>query len=100
MNQLNWTHFYVRHIPLNFSQIRQIPLILKRPFFGVYLSITNGIVSSKLYDKWNGFNFETVDFQFLGGEVPRSTSYVVYISELCFARVCFNLGDFSKRHQF
>ena len=45
------------------------------PFLDLNLSITNGIVSSKIYDKWDDFNFEIVNFQFLDGDVPRSTSY-------------------------
>ena len=46
------------------------------------LSIRNGIVSSKIYDKRNDFNFEIVNFPFLDGDVPRSPSYGVYISQL------------------
>ena len=44
------------------------------PFLDLKLSITNGIVSSKIYDKWDDFNFEIVNFQFLDGDVPRSPS--------------------------
>ena len=52
------------------------------------LSITNGIVSSKIYDKPDDFNFEIVNFRFLDGDVPRSPSYGVYIFQLIrFARV-------------
>ena len=35
------------------------------PFWDLNLSITNGIVSSKIYDKRDDFNFEIVNFQFL-----------------------------------
>ena len=35
------------------------------PFLDLYLSITNSIVSSKIYDKRDGFNFEIVNFHFL-----------------------------------
>ena len=35
------------------------------PFLDLNLSITNGIVSSKIYDKRNDFNFEIVYFPFL-----------------------------------
>ena len=35
------------------------------PFLDLNLSITNGIVSSKIYDKWDDFNFEIVNFHFL-----------------------------------
>ena len=65
------------------------------------MSITNGIVSSKIYDKRNNFNFEIVTFPFLDGDVPRSPSYGVYISQLiCFARVCSNVDDFNNRNLF
>ena len=46
------------------------------------LSITNDIVTSKIYDKRDYFNFETVNFPFLDGDVPRFTSHGVYISWL------------------
>ena len=63
------------------------------------LSITNGIVSSKTYDKGGDFNFEIVNFRFLDEEVPRSPSYGVYISQLIrFARVCSNVDDFNNRN--
>ena len=52
------------------------------PFLDFNLSITNGMVSSKIYDKRDDFNFEIVNFPFLDGDVPRSPSYGVYISQL------------------
>ena len=58
------------------------------PFLDLNLSITNGIVSSKIYDKRDDFNSEIVNFPFLDGDVPCSPSYGVYISQLIrFARV-------------
>ena len=47
------------------------------PFLDLNLSITNGIVSSKIYDKRDDFNFEIVNFPFLDGDVRRSPSYSV-----------------------
>ena len=35
------------------------------PFLDLNLSITNGIVSSKMYDKRDDFNFEIVNYHFL-----------------------------------
>ena len=65
------------------------------------LSLTNGIVSSKIYDKRDDFNFEIVNFPFLDGDVPCSPSYGVYISQLiCFARVFSNVDDFNNRNLF
>ena len=65
------------------------------------LSITSGIVSSKIYDKQDGFNFEIENFPFLDGDAPRSHSYGVYISQLIrFVRVCSNVDDFNNRNLF
>ena len=62
------------------------------PFLDLNLSITNGIFFSKIYDKRVDFNFEIVNFPFLDGDVPRSPSYGVYISQLNrFTRVCSNM---------
>ena len=52
------------------------------PFLDLNLSITNGIVSFKIYEKRDDFNFEIVNFPFLDGDVPRSPSYGVYIVHL------------------
>ena len=47
------------------------------------------------------FNFEILKFPFLDGDVSRSPSYDVYISQLIrFARVCSNIEDFNKRNLF
>ena len=71
------------------------------PFLDLTLSITNVIVSSKIYDKRDDFNFETVNFPFLDGDVPRSPSYGVYIPQLIrFASVCSNVDDFNNRNLF
>ena len=65
------------------------------------MSITNGIVSTKTDDKRDDFNFEMVNFPFLDGKIPRSSSYGVYISQLIrFARVCSHVDDFNNRNKF
>ena len=43
------------------------------------LSISNGFVSSKIYDKRDDFDFDIVNFPFLDGDVPRRPSDGVYI---------------------
>ena len=48
----------------------------------LHLSISNDIVSTKIYDKRADFDFEIVNFPFLDDDVPHSTSYGVYISQL------------------
>ena len=70
------------------------------PFLDLHLSISNGFVSSKIYDKGDDFDLEIVNFPFLDGDVPRSTSYGVYISQLIrFARVSSHVVDFNARNK-
>ena len=52
--------WYVRYITLNFSSSDT-----EAPFLDLNLSITNGIVSSKIYDKRDDFNFELYSSPFL-----------------------------------
>ena len=79
----------------------ELQLNTEAPFLDLHLSITNGIVSSKIYDKWDDFNFKIVNFPFLDGDVPCSSSYGVYISQLIrFAGVCSNVVDFNNRNLF
>ena len=49
-------------------------------FLDLNLSIHNDIVSTKMYDKRDDFNFDIVNFPFLYGDVPQRPSYGVYIS--------------------
>ena len=70
------------------------------PFLDLNLSVSNRFVSSKIYDKRNDFDFDIVNFPFLDGDVPRSTSYGVYISQLIrFARVSSHVADFNARNK-
>ena len=66
----------------------------------LYLSIVDGFVSCKIYDKRDDFDFEIVNFPFLDGAVPRAASYGVYISQLIrFARVSSHVTDFNTRNK-
>ena len=40
------------------------------PFLDLHLSISNGFVSSKIYDERDDFDFGIVNFQFLDGDHP------------------------------
>ena len=51
-------------------------------FLDLHLSFSNDIVSTKIYDKRDDFDFKIVNFPFLDCDVPSSTSYGVYISQL------------------
>ena len=64
----------------------------------MHLSISNDTVSTKIYDKRSDFDFKIVNFPFLFGDVPHSTSYGVYISQLIhFARASSHDADFNTR---
>ena len=70
------------------------------PFLDLHLSISNGFVSSKIYDNRDNFDFDIVNVPSLDGDVPRSTSYGVYISQLIrFARVSSHVADFNARNK-
>ena len=51
-------------------------------FLDLNLSTHNNIVSTKIYDKRDDFNFDIVNFPFLDGDVPRRPFYGEYISQL------------------
>ena len=51
-------------------------------FLVLHLSISDDFVKTKIYDKLDDFNFDIVNFPFLDGDVPRLTSFGVYISQL------------------
>ena len=63
-----------------------------------FLDFTNGIVSAKIYEKQDNFNFEIVICPFLNGDVPHSPSYGAHIWHLIlFTRVSSNDDDFDNR---
>ena len=67
-------------------------------FLDLHLSISDGFVKTKSYDKRD--DFDIVNFPFLYGDNPRSTSYGVYISQLIqFARVSSHVDDFNTRNK-
>ena len=67
-------------------------------FLNLHMSVSNKIVSTKIYDKRNDFDFIIVNFLFIIGDVPRSTSYGVYISQFIrFARACSYVADLHKQ---
>ena len=69
-------------------------------FLDLHLSIVDGFVSCKIYDKRDDFDFDIVNFPFLDGDVPRAASYGVYISILIrFARVSSHVTDLNTRNK-
>ena len=65
-------------------------------FLNLHSCISDGFVKTKIYDKRDDMDFDP----FLDGDVPRSTSYGVYISQLIrFARVSSHVDGFNTRNK-
>ena len=65
------------------------------------LSIHYDIVSTKIYDKRDDFNFDIVNFPLLEGDVPQRPSYGVYIYQLIsFASASSLVTDFNNDNKF
>ena len=58
------------------------------------MSILDGFISCKIYDKRDDFDFEIVNFSYLDRSVPRRAACGVYVSLLIrFARVSSHVTD-------
>ena len=89
-------HIYPSEPQLNKANVSDT----KASVLDLHLSISDGFVQTKNYDKRDDFDFDIVNFSFLDGDVPRSTSYGVYISQLIrFARVSSHVDDFNTRNK-
>ena len=87
---------YPPELQLNKSNVSDTEV----PFLYLHLSVANGFVSSKIYDKRDDFDFDIVNFPFLAGDVLRRAFYGVYVSQLIrFARVCNHVTDFNARNK-
>ena len=58
------------------------------------------MVSTKIYDKRDDFDFDMVNFLIIDGDVPRFTSYGVYIAQLIrFARASSSVSNLNCRNK-
>ena len=72
----------------------------KASFLDLHLSISDGFVRTKIYDKREDFDFDIMNFSFLDGDVPSSTSYGVCIFQLIqFSRLSSHVDDFNTRNK-
>ena len=51
-------------------------------FIGFTVFLFKRMCLTKIYDKHNDLDLDIVNFPFLNSDVPRSTSYGAYISQL------------------
>jgi hypothetical protein len=54
----------------------------------------SGQLSTKIYKKWDDFNFKIINFPNMCSNIPASPAYGVYISQ----KTSSNYSDFLKRH--
>ena len=67
-------HIYSSELQINKANVSDT----EASFLDLHLSISDGFVKTKIFDKRNDFGFEILNFPFLDGEVPRSHP-MVYI---------------------
>ena len=68
------------------------------PFLDLELTIKDGVISSKIFDKRDAFDFPIVNFPTLTGNIPDRSAYGVFIGELVrYARACTYMKDFRDR---
>ena len=69
-------------------------------FLDLHLSMSDGFVGAKIYDKRDDFGFDIVNFPCPDGGVPRSMSCGVCVSRLVrFARVSGRVDGFGARNK-
>ena len=68
------------------------------PFLDLQLLITEGVISTSIYDKRDAFDFPIVNFPNLSGNIPNKSAYGTFICELVrYARGCTFLSDCASR---
>ena len=90
----------IYHSELQLNKANVSNTCTEATYLDLHLSISDGFVKTKIYNKRDDFDFDIVNFPFLDGDVPRSTSYGVYISQLIrFAGVSSRVDDFNTRNK-
>ena len=69
-------------------------------YLDCYLYIDSGKLTTRLYDKWDDFNFPIVNVPFLSSNILSALAYGVYVSQLFrYARACSNYQDFMEHEK-
>ena len=82
IDNIYFEHMVDRIYPAELQLNKATSSDTEAPFLDLNLSISNGIVPTKIYYKCANSDFDIVNFPFLDGDVPRRTSYGVHISQL------------------
>ena len=103
IDNIHFEHMVHRIYPAELQLNKANACDTEAAFLDLNLSIHDDIVSTKIYDKRDNFNFDIVNFPFLDGDVPQRPSYGVhvYISQLIrFGRASSHVTDFNNRNKF
>ena len=96
INNTYFEHMVDRIYPAELQLNKANSSDTEAPFLDLNLSVSNGTVYIKIYDKREDFDFDIFNFPFLDGDVPGRTLYGVYISQLIrFTRASSNVSDFN-----
>ena len=81
IDNIDFKHMVHRIYPAELQLNKANASDTEAAFLDLNLSIHNDIVSTKIYDKRDDFNFDIVNFPFLDGDVPQRPSYgVIYLN--------------------
>ena len=86
---------YLPELQLNKANISDT----EAPFLDLHLSVANGFVSSKMYDKRDDFDFDIVNFPFLVTFLVVLLMVYTFRNLIRFARVCNHVTDFNARNK-
>ena len=101
IDNIHFEHMVHRIYPAELQLNKANASDTEAAFLDLNLSINNDIVSTKMYDKRDDFNFDIVNFPFLDGDVPQRPSNGVYYSQLIrFARASSHVTDLNNRNKF
>ena len=68
-------------------------------FLDLNIKVIGSDIHTSVYDKRDDFGFPIINFPWLSGDVPRLSSYGIYISQLVrFARSCTSVWDFHSKN--
>ena len=71
----------------------------KADYLDLFVTVVDGKIKTKLFDKRDAFDFDIVNFPHLESNIPLSPAYGVYVSQLIrYCRACDDYGDFKIRH--
>ena len=89
-------HIYPSDLQLNKANVSDTEATI----LDLHLSISDGYVKTKIYNKRDDFDFNIVNFPYLESDVSRLTSNGDYISQFIrFARVSSHVDDFNTRNK-